>query len=457
MPVTQLESWISLQIDLPRKTVLSRTALRRWQLARLRGTVDLARTHSPWYHQHLQNTVLPATDDPAVLVQTLPFTTAEDIRTHGPEMLCCSQAAIARIITLESSGTSAAPKRVFFTADDLKATKGFFQYGMRLVVGPDDRVLVLLPCQRDNDVGNLLVAALSEGGIASRAHWPVHDPEVLARAVHEYKAHCLVGLPQHILALARHPRADLAAAHLKSVLLCSDYTDPCVREAIAAGLSCRVHIHYGSTESGLGAAVECKEGQGCHIRENDLFFEIIDPGTGAVLPPDTEGEIVFTTLTRTGMPLLRYRTGDIGRLNRQRCSCGSILTRLKDLQGRLENSITFPGQGTLTLAALDQALFTLPAITSYEAAVEDPPDATPESPPRLALKLVLRPGSQHTGEDLARQALLTVPVLGQTVLAGQLTLDISTTEVPFERPHTAKRSLSDNRHLSQREYHAQRS
>ncbi len=457
MPVTQLESWISLQIDLPRKTVLSRTALRRWQLDRLRATVDLARTHSPWYRKRLQDTVLPETEDPAVLVQALPLTTAEDIRAHGQEMLCCSQAAIERIITLESSGTSAAPKRIFFTDDDLKATKGFFQYGMRLVVGPDDKVLVLLPCQRDNDVGNLLVAALNEAGIASRAHWPPHDPEALARAVHEHEAHCLVGLPQHILALARHPRSGLAAAHLKSILLCSDYTDPCVREAIATGLSCRVHIHYGSTESGLGAAVECKEGQGCHIRENDLLFEIIDPDTGVVLPPDTVGEIVFTTLTRTGMPLLRYRTGDIGRLKRQRCSCGSILTRLTDLQGRLDNSITFPGQGTLSLAALDQALLAQPTITSYEAAVYDPHDTTPESPPRLALDLVVRPGSQHTGEELARQALLTIPVLRQTVLAGQLTLEISTTEVPFERSHTAKRSLSDKRHLSQREYHAQRS
>ena len=88
------------------------------------------------------------------------------------------------------------------------------------------------------------------------------------------------------------------------------------------------------TEMGLGCAVSCGELIGCHIRESDLYLEIIDPKTGQVLPDGEEGEVVFTTLTRKGMPFIRYRTGDWSSFINEPCQCGSILKRISRVGDR---------------------------------------------------------------------------------------------------------------------------
>ena len=85
---------------------------------------------------------------------------------------------------------------------------------------------------------------------------------------------------------------------------------------------------------GLGAAVDCRALAGYHIREADLFFEIIDPDNGSPLPDGETGEVFFSTLTRKGMPLVRYRTGDLSRFLPEPCPCGTILKRLEWVRGR---------------------------------------------------------------------------------------------------------------------------
>ena len=93
-------------------------------------------------------------------------------------------------------------------------------------------------------------------------------------------------------------------------------------------------MHYGMTETGLGGAVSCSSHAGYHIREADLYFEIIDPETGQRQPDGKRGEIVFTTLNRRGMPLIRYRSGDISQILVQKCPCGSIIRRFGNIEDR---------------------------------------------------------------------------------------------------------------------------
>jgi phenylacetate-coenzyme A ligase PaaK-like adenylate-forming protein len=88
------------------------------------------------------------------------------------------------------------------------------------------------------------------------------------------------------------------------------------------------------TEMGLGGAMACEERVGYHPREADLIFEIIDPQTGGPLPEGEVGEVVFTTLTRAAMPLIRYRTGDLSRWIPGNCPCGSVLKRLDRIADR---------------------------------------------------------------------------------------------------------------------------
>jgi phenylacetate-coenzyme A ligase PaaK-like adenylate-forming protein len=90
----------------------------------------------------------------------IPFIDGSDIRNHGGQMLCVSQDEINRVVTLDSSGTTGTPKRIFFTSEDQELTIDFFRYGMSVLTNPGDRVLILLPCELPGSGGDLLASAL---------------------------------------------------------------------------------------------------------------------------------------------------------------------------------------------------------------------------------------------------------------------------------------------------------
>ena len=92
------------------------------------------------------------------------------------------------------------------------------------------------------------------------------------------------------------------------------------------------------TEMGYGGGVECDAHDEYHLREADLFVEIVDPESGSPMPDGVSGEVVFTTLIRRAMPLIRYWTGDTARYLTRPRPCGTTLRRLSRIQGRLANT-----------------------------------------------------------------------------------------------------------------------
>jgi phenylacetate-coenzyme A ligase PaaK-like adenylate-forming protein len=132
---------------------------------------------------------------------------------------------------------------------------------------------------------------------------------------------------------------------------------------------CRVFTHYAMTEMGHGGGVECEALDGYHLREADLYFEVVDYKTGEACRDGDIGEVVFTTLTRQGMPLIRYRTGDIARMIPEPCPCGSVLRRMDYVSGRWDGVVRLDPNSTLTLSDMDEALFRLPGLLDYRATV----------------------------------------------------------------------------------------
>jgi phenylacetate-coenzyme A ligase PaaK-like adenylate-forming protein len=122
------------------------------------------------------------------------------------------------------------------------------------------------------------------------------------------------------------------------------------------------------TEMGLGGGVDCPAHAGYHMRESDLLIEVVNPTTGAPLAKGEIGEVVFTTLTRRGMPLIRYRTGDLSRLLPGTCACGSPLLRLARLHGRVNGGIQLNEVDKLTMVMLDECLFKIDCIADFTAA-----------------------------------------------------------------------------------------
>ncbi len=132
----------------------------------------------------------------------------------------------------------------------------------------------------------------------------MQDVAQTLNVLHRERATGVVGVPVQVLSLVRAVAQKLPRPHLKSVLLTMDHVPDAIVQAVEAAWGGTVYNHYGMTEMGLGGGVECAARQGYHLREADMYFEIVDPETGDPLPDGQYGELVFTTLTRQGMPLI---------------------------------------------------------------------------------------------------------------------------------------------------------
>ena len=401
---TPLERWIAGKIGAVNGGLTQRSLV-EYQLAKLRETVAWARAKSPFYAERLKGCSedgLSSFED----FRRLPLTTSDDLRRHGLQFLCVSQGDINRVVTLETSGTSGAPKRVFFTAEDQELTIDFFRVGMSELADPGDSVLIALPCERAYSVGDLLATALSHNGVQPLRAGPIAEPLATIEFMRREPVDCVVGLPVQILSLVRSgvDAIDARGHFPRRVLLCSDHVPDSIVRAIRQAWNCEVFEHYGMTEMGLGGGVDCEAHCGYHLREADLYLEIVDEETGATVPPGEPGEIVFTTLTRRGMPFIRYRTGDISRVLPGRCDCGSTLQRIERVRARQGAQVPVGARGRITMATLDEALFAVSDLQRFTA------DIIPGSPATLRV-VVAGSTKERALADKAYAALERVPAI----------------------------------------------
>jgi phenylacetate-coenzyme A ligase PaaK-like adenylate-forming protein len=283
------------------------------------------------------------------------FIDADTLACQGERMLCVPLGDVERIRTIRSSGSTGDPKRVWFTEQDLERTAAFFAAGMRPLVREGDRCVIMMSRDTPGSVADLLRRGLKRIGVRSEIHGVIQGPGAADAAE---GAECLVGLPAELFWLCR----TAPQLRPKTVLLSADYIPRAVIAAIEEAWGCRVFTHYGMTECGYGLAVQCPALDAHHIRLEDYLVEIIDPVSGEKLPPGQEGEIVLSSLYKGALPLLGYRTGDIGSLAGGRCGCGSPLPRLGTIRGRRENLRQTPN-----IHRLDDLVFSLPGIRGYRA------------------------------------------------------------------------------------------
>ena len=297
--------------------------------------------------------------------------------------------------------------------------------------------MVLMPGLNPGSVGERLAVALDRIGCSTVVYGLVQHPEKVIDQIVEEKIDCLIGLPAQVLSLARHPhgkllggtfgvgsisrvkdgpvngirgveaigrvdhesvnniRGGIRPGQIKSVLLSADYVPKSIIDAIEAAWHRPVFTHWGMTETGLGGGVQCQAREGYHLRDADFWIEIVDPKGGEPVPDGQWGEIVLTTLTRTGMPLIRYRTGDISRFMTKPCPCGSHLKRLDRVEGR--SVYEFSCGRRFRLDALDEALFRLPDIIDFEVRVQP-------SQPCHALNLENKGPAQQADNQVHTQA-----------------------------------------------------
>jgi phenylacetate-CoA ligase len=422
--ITPLERWIAerLAVSVP---ALAREVIAQYQLRALQNTVAWVRQHS-LYYSHLFEALPDDLPQSLEEISRLPFTTSEDIALHGSEFLCVSQSDISRVVTMDSSGTNGAPKRMFFTTADQELALNFFACGVAPIAAPGDRMLIALPGEREGSVGYQLSKGIARAGVIPIPHGLSIDPAATLQQMEQENATSIIGLPVQMLALALHQSALSASVmrRLRSIVLCSDHVPESIVRKLRQECGCEVFQHYGTTEMGLGGGVDCQAHMGYHLREADLYFEIVSPTTGEPLPDGEMGEVVFTTLHRTGMPLIRYRTGDLSRFLTGPCACGSIVRRLEKIRSRVDGLVSLGTYGSTSIAELDETLFDLPGLQDFRVAVM-------QTTPRKMTMTLYAPGAGDAFRAMVFDALEALPVIGQNCSSGELQLSVILSHTPF--------------------------
>jgi phenylacetate-CoA ligase len=206
---------------------------------------------------------------------------------------------------------------------------------------------------------------LSGGGMNS---------EQRLRSIFDNRCTVLVCTPTyalHLAEIANHLGLDLASSEIRLTIHAGEpgASVPNVRRRIEAAWGARCFDHAGATEVGAWA-FDCQAEDGAiHLNELEFFFEVIDSQTGAAVDEGARGELVITTLGRAGMPVLRYRTGDLVELTTEPCACGRTLARIKGgVLGRADDMLTVRGVNIYP-SAIDDLIRALPAIIEYEVEI----------------------------------------------------------------------------------------
>ena len=339
MNKTKLDDWICRVESLPE---LNREILEELQLCRLNETLSRVAARAGAYAG------LPKRLSSLDELKNLPFTTPDMLSQAPGKFLLLSQGEIQRVISGDTSGTTGAPKRIFYTARDLEHTMGFFAAGISEMLRPREKCLIAFPFHGPFALGDLIARAVERlGAVPIPAGNPLTWDDWFRR-IEETRPDAWIGFPALLLGVARMYGPDFP---IRKALISADACPPGITGPLEDLLGSRLFPHYGSRECGLGGAVTCPAFQGMHLRENHILAEIVDE-TGSPVPDGQWGELVITTIGLEAMPLIRYRTGDRTRFLPS-CPCGGVTRRI-DRVTRME-----PGPA---MAEVDDAVFPLPGV-----------------------------------------------------------------------------------------------
>jgi phenylacetate-CoA ligase len=186
-------------------------------------------------------------------------------------------------------------------------------------------------------------------------------------------AEILCCTPSYALAIADHVE-DASRLRLRAGMHGAEPWTERLRDELEAALGLRALDIYGLSEViGPGVSAQCLEGDGgSHVNEDHFLVEAIDPESGAPVADGDTGELVFTTLTKEALPLLRYRTGDLATIDRQRCSCGRTFARMSRVRGRVDDMLVVRGVN-LFPSEVERVLLAHPELAPhYRLVVERP-------------------------------------------------------------------------------------
>jgi phenylacetate-CoA ligase len=361
---------------------LSRDELADLQLQRLRATIGRVLDAQPLGAQRLRDSGLTTAQDLSSLdeLPQLPFTIKSDLRDHYPYgLIAVPREELVRVQA--SSGSHGKPTVVAYTRADLDGWTELMARSMTMAgVRPG------MTIHNANGYG-LFTGGLGfhQGGERIGANVvPVSGGRTARQAmlIQDLEPEVLVSSPSYSLVIGQALK-DAGVARdelpLQLGLFGGEPWGERMREQIEAALGLRAVAFYGLSEMcGPGVATECLTVRdGLHVQEDHFLVEVIDPDDGTLLAAGQEGELVFTTLAKEALPLIRYRTGDLGTLTDEPCPCGRTMTRISRLRGRQDDMLIIRGVN-LYPSEVEHVLLGIPGASPHYRIIIERPGAMDE-------------------------------------------------------------------------------
>jgi phenylacetate-CoA ligase len=325
---------------------MSREQLTELQIDGLKETVENVYNNVTFYKRKLdEKGVKPADINSMNDLSKLPFTTKDDLRDNYPfGLFTVPLEEIVRIHS--SSGTTGKPTVVGYTQEDIEIWTELMARTMACGgVGKGD--IVQNAFGYGLFTGGLGIHYGAEKVNASVVPISGGNTKRQVRLMEDFGSTALMCTPSYALYIsevAKELGFDIKNSQLQYGIFGAEPWSDNMRKEIENLLGIRATDIYGLSEIiGPGVASECEAQSGLHIFEDHFIPEIIDPATGENLGYGEEGELVFTTITKTGLPVLRYRTKDISVLYEEKCSCDRTLVRMKRISGRVDDMLIIRG------------------------------------------------------------------------------------------------------------------
>lgn len=354
------------------KECMSRDEMTALQSARLRKIVDYVYHNVEFYRKKMQALGLLPSDIKGVEdIDKLPFTTKDDLRDTYPfGLFAVPKSEIVRVHA--SSGTTGKATVVGYTRHDLDVWAECVA-----------RCLTMSGIGRDDIVQVAYGYGLFTGGLGAHdgaqkvgamvVPMSTGNTKKLTTMMVDFGATAICCTPSYLLHIAEvlENEGKIGDIKLKNAVCGAEPWTDKMREEIERRLHINAHDIYGLSEvMGPGVACDCIYHKGLHVCEDHFLPEIIDGKTFKTVKPGEYGELVFTTLTKEGLPLIRYRTKDITNINYDKCDCGRTSARIGKFKGRSDDMLIIRGVNVFP-SQIETALLEMPELSPHYMIIVD--------------------------------------------------------------------------------------
>lgn len=349
----------------PQIETMPRKELEQLQLKKLRQTISIALNSKMYKHKFDELHVTPDSIKTLDDIRKIPFTTKQDLRDNYPFGLVCGDMKDAVRIH-SSSGTTGHPTVVVYSRHDIDSWANMIARNMYMV-----------GCRNTDVFQNSSGYGMFTGGLgfqygaeklgATTIPAAAGNSKRQVMFIRDFGTTCLHAIPSYAIRLAevfKEEGIDPRSTKLRTLFIGAEPHTNEQRLKIERLLGVKAYNSYGMTEmNGPGVAFECKQQNGMHLWEDNYIVEIIDPETLEPVPDGETGEMVLTTLDRTMMPIIRYRTRDITRIIPGECECGRTHRRIDRIKGRTDDMFIIKGVNVFPMQ-VEKILIQYPGIGS---------------------------------------------------------------------------------------------